>query len=171
MANIYFLIAICIFQRLNVALSRARSLLILIGNPRTLSINSDFKNIIELCQVQKTLVGASFFDDDGKNPNKCNNESMSKLTKSLEKLNISKENINACGKNGGKSNKARARARKNMANNNKNVAAATTMNEGTTTVNDVLKSNNSSKFKSKISYFYYNLRCMKREKAKLHVKI
>ncbi|XP_069963997.1 putative helicase MOV-10 [Bactrocera oleae] len=134
-------------NRLNVALSRARSLLILIGNPRTLSINSDFKNIIELCQVQKTLVGASFFDDDGKNPNKCNNESMSKLTKSLEKLNISKENINACGKNGGKSNKARARARKNMANNNKNVAAATTMNEGTTTVNDVLKSNNSSKFK------------------------
>uniref|UniRef100_A0A0K8V839 Putative helicase MOV-10 n=3 Tax=Bactrocera latifrons TaxID=174628 RepID=A0A0K8V839_BACLA len=134
-------------NRLNVALSRARALLILIGNPRTLSINSDFKHIIELCRLQRTMVGASYFDDDGKNPNKCNNESMTKLTKSLEKLNISKENINACGKNGGKSKKARTRARKNQANNNNTAAATTTMNEGATTVNDVLKSNNSSKFK------------------------
>lgn len=45
------------FQRLNVTLSRAKSLLILVGNAHTLCINPDFQHIINECKRHKTLVG------------------------------------------------------------------------------------------------------------------
>uniref|UniRef100_A0A0A1WWI7 Putative helicase mov-10-B.1 n=1 Tax=Zeugodacus cucurbitae TaxID=28588 RepID=A0A0A1WWI7_ZEUCU len=129
-------------NRLNVALSRARSLLILIGNPRTLSINGDFKQIIELCQLQKTMVGAAYYENDSKRPtNKSNDATLQQLTKSMEKLNVGK----AQGSNGAKSKNAKGKAKnKQAANKTKN---ATKANESAASVNDVLKSNNSSKFK------------------------
>ncbi|XP_017069246.1 uncharacterized protein LOC108106578 [Drosophila eugracilis] len=58
-------------RRLNVLLSRPISLLILIGNPRTLSQNDDFRNIIEICRDHKTLVGVPYHPEDD-NPNKQN---------------------------------------------------------------------------------------------------
>ncbi|XP_039480377.1 uncharacterized protein LOC120444635 [Drosophila santomea] len=51
-------------RRLNVLLSRPISLLILIGNPRTLSQNSDFRHIIEMCRDRKTLVGVQYLSED-----------------------------------------------------------------------------------------------------------
>lgn len=51
-------------RRLNVLLSRPISLLILIGNPRTLSQNSDFQHIIEMCRNRKTLVGEQYLNED-----------------------------------------------------------------------------------------------------------
>lgn len=115
------------------------------------------------------MVGATYYDDDGKWHKKSNVESMQNLTKLLGKLNINKENINDCGKQDGKSKKAGTIAWKNQSNNNKNEAAVNPTKESAT-VNDVLKSNNSSKFNSKRSYFYYKLRCMKRKKAKAKAK-
>ncbi|KAH8402341.1 hypothetical protein KR009_011436 [Drosophila setifemur] len=56
-------------RRLNVLLSRPMSLLILIGNPRTLSQNNDFRHIIELCRDRKTLVGVPYYREDN-NPAK-----------------------------------------------------------------------------------------------------
>ncbi|ALC41938.1 CG6701, partial [Drosophila busckii] len=53
-------------RRLNVLLSRPMSLLILIGNPRTLSKNDEFRHIIDMCRDRKTLVGAPYFPDDVK---------------------------------------------------------------------------------------------------------
>ncbi|XP_023037575.1 uncharacterized protein LOC6639688 isoform X2 [Drosophila willistoni] len=50
-------------RRLNVLLSRPMSLLILIGNPKTLSQNQDFRHIIEMCRDRKTLVGSPYFID------------------------------------------------------------------------------------------------------------
>ncbi|XP_068148123.1 LOW QUALITY PROTEIN: uncharacterized protein [Drosophila tropicalis] len=50
-------------RRLNVLLSRPKSLLILIGNPKTLSQNQDFRHIIEMCRDKKTLVGSPYFTD------------------------------------------------------------------------------------------------------------
>ncbi|XP_043642316.1 uncharacterized protein LOC122612635 [Drosophila teissieri] len=51
-------------RRLNVLLSRPMSLLILIGNPRTLSQNNDFRHIIEMCRDRKTLVGVQYLSED-----------------------------------------------------------------------------------------------------------
>ncbi|XP_022223596.2 uncharacterized protein LOC111074918 [Drosophila obscura] len=51
-------------RRLNVLLSRPMSLLIMIGNPRTLSQNHDFRSIIELCRARRTLVGVPYFSDE-----------------------------------------------------------------------------------------------------------
>ncbi|BFG03319.1 uncharacterized protein DMAD_02607 [Drosophila madeirensis] len=51
-------------RRLNVLLSRPMSLLIMIGNPRTLSQNHDFRRIIELCRARRTLVGVPYFLDE-----------------------------------------------------------------------------------------------------------
>ncbi|XP_033152218.1 DNA-binding protein SMUBP-2 isoform X2 [Drosophila mauritiana] len=51
-------------RRLNVLLSRPISLLILIGNPRTLSQNSDFQHIIEMCRDRKTLVGVQYLNEN-----------------------------------------------------------------------------------------------------------
>ncbi|XP_067633314.1 uncharacterized protein [Eurosta solidaginis] len=42
-------------QRLNVILSRAQSLLILVGNPRTLQENNDYKFIIDECKAMGTF--------------------------------------------------------------------------------------------------------------------
>lgn len=53
-------------QRLNVLLSRPMSLLILIGNPRTLSKNQEFRHIIDMCRDRKTLVGSPYYPDDNK---------------------------------------------------------------------------------------------------------
>ncbi|XP_023160074.2 uncharacterized protein LOC111592226 isoform X2 [Drosophila hydei] len=53
-------------RRLNVLLSRPMSLLILIGNPRTLSQNQEFRHIIDLCRDRKTLVGSPYYPDDNK---------------------------------------------------------------------------------------------------------
>uniref|UniRef100_A0A6P4EMT0 Uncharacterized protein LOC108041247 n=1 Tax=Drosophila rhopaloa TaxID=1041015 RepID=A0A6P4EMT0_DRORH len=53
-------------RRLNVLLSRPKSLLILIGNPRTLSQNNDFRRIIEMCRDRKTLVGVPYYQEDDK---------------------------------------------------------------------------------------------------------
>ncbi|XP_037716828.1 uncharacterized protein LOC119551516 [Drosophila subpulchrella] len=60
-------------RRLNVLLSRPMSLLILIGNPRTLSQNNDFRRIIEMCRDRKTLVGCPYYRED-LNPNKQNGQ-------------------------------------------------------------------------------------------------
>ncbi|XP_030386001.1 uncharacterized protein LOC115632864 isoform X2 [Scaptodrosophila lebanonensis] len=54
-------------RRLNVLLSRPMSLLILIGNPRTLSQNKDFLYIIEKCRKNRTLIGSPYFKDDNDN--------------------------------------------------------------------------------------------------------
>ncbi|EDV37969.1 uncharacterized protein Dana_GF11149, isoform B [Drosophila ananassae] len=54
-------------RRLNVLLSRPMSLLILIGNPRTLSQNNDFRRIIELCRDRKTLVGVPYYREENNN--------------------------------------------------------------------------------------------------------
>ncbi|XP_017000701.2 uncharacterized protein [Drosophila takahashii] len=51
-------------RRLNVLLSRPMSLLILIGNPRTLSQNNDFRRIIEMCRDRKTLVGCPYYREE-----------------------------------------------------------------------------------------------------------
>ncbi|XP_017054176.1 uncharacterized protein LOC108096803 [Drosophila ficusphila] len=61
-------------RRLNVLLSRPMSLLILIGNPKTLSQNNDFRRIIDMCRDRKTLVGSPYYCDDV-NPNKQNGQS------------------------------------------------------------------------------------------------
>ncbi|XP_032597081.1 uncharacterized protein LOC6569064 isoform X1 [Drosophila grimshawi] len=53
-------------RRLNVLLSRPMSLLILIGNPRTLSKNEEFRHIIDICRIRKTLVGSPYYPDDNK---------------------------------------------------------------------------------------------------------
>ncbi|KRG05413.1 uncharacterized protein LOC6580910 isoform X2 [Drosophila mojavensis] len=53
-------------RRLNVLLSRPMSLLILIGNPRTLSKNQEFRHIIDMCRDRKTLVGSPYYPDDNK---------------------------------------------------------------------------------------------------------
>ncbi|XP_062135558.1 uncharacterized protein LOC133845192 isoform X1 [Drosophila sulfurigaster albostrigata] len=53
-------------RRLNVLLSRPMSLLILIGNPRTLSKNDEFKHIIDMCRDRKTLVGSPYYPEDNK---------------------------------------------------------------------------------------------------------
>lgn len=53
-------------QRLNVLLSRPMSLLILIGNPRTLSKNEEFRHIIDMCRDRKTLVGSPYYLDENK---------------------------------------------------------------------------------------------------------
>jgi len=42
------------------------SLLILIGNPRTLSKNEEFRHIIDICRDRKTLVGSPYYPDDNK---------------------------------------------------------------------------------------------------------
>ncbi|XP_020801116.1 uncharacterized protein LOC110178339 isoform X1 [Drosophila serrata] len=59
-------------RRLNVLLSRPMSLLILIGNPRTLSQNNDFRRIIEMCRDRKTLVGMPYFHEEVNFQNKPN---------------------------------------------------------------------------------------------------
>ncbi|KAH8236931.1 hypothetical protein KR038_000337 [Drosophila bunnanda] len=59
-------------RRLNVLLSRPISLLILIGNPRTLSQNNDFRRIIEMCRDRKTLVGMPYFREEVNFQNKQN---------------------------------------------------------------------------------------------------
>ncbi|KAH8309305.1 hypothetical protein KR059_008042 [Drosophila kikkawai] len=59
-------------RRLNVLLSRPMSLLILIGNPRTLSQNNDFRRIIEMCRDRKTLVGTPYFREEVNFQNKQN---------------------------------------------------------------------------------------------------
>ncbi|KAH8418554.1 hypothetical protein KR222_000543, partial [Zaprionus bogoriensis] len=53
-------------RRLNVLLSRPMSLLILIGNPRTLSKNEEFRHIIDMCRDRKTLVGSPYYLDENK---------------------------------------------------------------------------------------------------------
>ncbi|XP_017129698.1 uncharacterized protein LOC108147578 [Drosophila elegans] len=60
-------------RRLNVLLSRPMSLLILIGNPRTLSQNNDFRRIIEMCRDRNTLVGVPYYREDV-NQNKQNGQ-------------------------------------------------------------------------------------------------
>ncbi|KAH8300631.1 hypothetical protein KR018_000086, partial [Drosophila ironensis] len=60
-------------RRLNVLLSRPMSLLILIGNPRTLSQNNDFRHIIEMCRERKTLVGVPYYREEN-NPSKMNGQ-------------------------------------------------------------------------------------------------
>lgn len=42
------------------------SLLILIGNPRTLSKNEEFRHIIDMCRDRKTLVGSPYYLDENK---------------------------------------------------------------------------------------------------------
>ncbi|EDV56098.2 uncharacterized protein Dere_GG22453 [Drosophila erecta] len=51
-------------RRLNVLLSRPISLLILIGNPRTLSQNKDFCHIIDMCRERNTLVGVPYLNEN-----------------------------------------------------------------------------------------------------------
>ncbi|XP_002138690.3 uncharacterized protein [Drosophila pseudoobscura] len=51
-------------RRLNVLLSRPMSMLIMIGNPRTLSQNPDFRRIIDLCRARRTLVGSPYYPDE-----------------------------------------------------------------------------------------------------------
>ncbi|XP_017106936.2 uncharacterized protein [Drosophila bipectinata] len=60
-------------RRLNVLLSRPMSLLILIGNPRTLSQNHVFRRIIETCRDRKTLVGVPYYREEN-NPGKQNGQ-------------------------------------------------------------------------------------------------
>ncbi|XP_037955771.1 uncharacterized protein LOC119685538 [Teleopsis dalmanni] len=50
-------------NRINVTISRAKSLLILIGNPKTLEKSTDLKFIQERCIEHGTRVGAAVYDD------------------------------------------------------------------------------------------------------------
>ncbi|KAL7736022.1 hypothetical protein ACLKA6_003761 [Drosophila palustris] len=54
-------------RRVNVLLSRAKSLMILIGNPITLSENKDFKFIIDQCRENGNLLSQQQVEDDIKN--------------------------------------------------------------------------------------------------------
>ncbi|KAL9919847.1 uncharacterized protein ACN427_001629 isoform 1-T1 [Glossina fuscipes fuscipes] len=63
-------------RRLNVTISRAKSLLILIGNAETLSMNEDFAHIIDMCRRHGSFRGEEF----KKNPNKSFLKSMEDLT-------------------------------------------------------------------------------------------
>uniref|UniRef100_A0A1A9UGZ5 DNA2/NAM7 helicase-like C-terminal domain-containing protein n=1 Tax=Glossina austeni TaxID=7395 RepID=A0A1A9UGZ5_GLOAU len=63
-------------RRLNVTISRAKSLLILIGNAQTLSMNEDFAHIIDMCRRRGSFRGEEF----KKNPNKSFLKSMEDLT-------------------------------------------------------------------------------------------
>uniref|UniRef100_A0A1A9WWT9 C2H2-type domain-containing protein n=1 Tax=Glossina brevipalpis TaxID=37001 RepID=A0A1A9WWT9_9MUSC len=63
-------------RRLNVTISRAKSLLILIGNPQTLSMNADFAHIIDMCRRHESFRGEEF----KRNPNKSFVKSMQDLT-------------------------------------------------------------------------------------------
>uniref|UniRef100_A0A1A9ZI42 C2H2-type domain-containing protein n=1 Tax=Glossina pallidipes TaxID=7398 RepID=A0A1A9ZI42_GLOPL len=63
-------------RRLNVTISRAKSLLILIGNAQTLSMNEDFAHIIDMCRRHGSFRGEEF----KKNPNKSFLKSMEDLT-------------------------------------------------------------------------------------------
>ncbi|XP_054739971.1 uncharacterized protein LOC129245675 [Anastrepha obliqua] len=136
-------------KRLNVTLSRARSLLILIGNPKTLSINDDFKHIIEQCQLHKTLVGATYHESDisGSNTSqngKTNDEATQKLAKSMEKLNVSKENLAEDNKNGAKPKIISVNEWIKTQGN----AVGGQANESASAADDALKSKNSSTFKT-----------------------
>ncbi|XP_053966431.1 putative helicase MOV-10 isoform X2 [Anastrepha ludens] len=136
-------------KRLNVTLSRARSLLILIGNPKTLSINDDFKHIIEQCQLHKTLVGATYHESDisGSNTSqndKTNDEATQKLAKSMKKLNVSKENLAEDKKNGAKPKIISLNEWIKTQGN----AVGGQANESASAADDALKSKNSSTFKT-----------------------
>ncbi|KAK6623465.1 hypothetical protein RUM43_009317 [Polyplax serrata] len=51
-------------QRLNVALTRARALLIILGNPLFLAKDPHWKTVIEYCQSNKSFTGCNFFKFD-----------------------------------------------------------------------------------------------------------
>ncbi|KAM7345111.1 uncharacterized protein ACRADG_011556 isoform 4-T5 [Cochliomyia hominivorax] len=89
-------------RRLNVTISRPKSLLILIGNPKTLSLNSDFEYIIKECQRNNTLLGSSEPKKGEKGRQLAGNRiksdnNLSDLNKNLQALNIAqngqKQNI------------------------------------------------------------------------------
>ncbi|XP_055916357.1 putative helicase mov-10-B.1 [Eupeodes corollae] len=67
-------------RRLNVVLSRAKALLIMIGNPKTLSQNKDYKFIIDECVRNQAIRGGDGFVEltssieTNVNPNKTNSQ-------------------------------------------------------------------------------------------------
>ncbi|XP_017473968.1 PREDICTED: putative helicase MOV-10 isoform X1 [Rhagoletis zephyria] len=136
-------------RRLNVTLSRARSILILIGNPRTLSQNEDFKHIIEQCQLHNTLVGAAYHEDGPSvQKDKSNNGQMQQLAKSMEKLNVNKKNIaDDDSKNGAKSKARNKKKRQKKAKKNA-IGDAQANERASDAANEALKSKNSSAFKT-----------------------
>lgn len=77
------------FQRLNVTLSRAKSLLILIGNATTLSWNSDFEYIIKECQRNQTFIDKNNVHVQNTSVSKKVIGTISIIKKSLQKVNQS----------------------------------------------------------------------------------
>lgn len=52
----FIFLFLLIFQRMNVILTRAKCLLIIIGNPSTLKLNSNWATLIQHCNMHKALV-------------------------------------------------------------------------------------------------------------------
>ncbi|KAM8711194.1 hypothetical protein ACLKA7_000345 [Drosophila subpalustris] len=80
-------------RRVNVLLSRAKSLMILIGNPVTLSKNKDFKFIIDQCRENGNLLSQQQVEDDIKKTDNAKtdaNNGLSALERQLVKLNINR---------------------------------------------------------------------------------
>ncbi|KNC24203.1 hypothetical protein FF38_02178 [Lucilia cuprina] len=111
-------------RRLNVTISRPRSILILVGNPQTLSLNSEFEYIIKECQRNKTFVGgigpprafggAEVKKEDTKN---ADDDLLKLLTDNMKALSVEKKNEEKEEQN---EKPRKARRRRRFGRNSKN---------------------------------------------------
>lgn len=98
-------------------LSRAKSILILIGNPNTLNKNSEFEYIIKECQRHNTFVGQKQKNDD---------ETL--LNQSMREMSLSNETINDTNQPKRTRNRQRGK-RKNRGGGNKSSSKQTQNND------------------------------------------
>ncbi|XP_065368580.1 uncharacterized protein LOC135961041 isoform X2 [Calliphora vicina] len=114
-------------RRLNVTISRPKSLLIMVGNPQTLSLNSDFDYIIKECQRNNTFVGSNgptrggdfkkqptgnAFKSEDKQPTGNavkSEEKLTNLNENMKALNIDNKDEEKNTETSGKNIKARRR--------------------------------------------------------------